>query len=71
MSKSNIDKLGWGIVAILLVIDGIRHAITGQLWGRVRLSDSVPVSEGWQVVTLGLVEAMFGLYFAWRLLKKQ
>ena len=70
MWNKKIDKIGWGIVALILVADGIRLAVTGQLWSRVRLSDQVPVSEGWHIVILGIVEAVVGLYIAYRLLRK-
>jgi len=65
----NTDRLGRGIVALILVVDGAHHAVTGKLWGRLRLAESIPVSEGWHIVFLGIVEAVAGLILAYNLIK--
>jgi len=71
MLNKDMTRFGWGVVALILVVDGVRHAVTGQLWGRVRLAESVPVSEGWHVVAIGIAEAAFGLYLAYRMFRKK
>ena len=68
MWNKDITRVGWGIVAMILVYDGLTHAVTGQAWGRIKGAGILPVSEGWQVVILGLLEAAFGLYLGYRLL---
>lgn len=70
MLRGKADDIGWAIVSILLVVDGIHHAVTRQIWSRVRLPESMPVSEGWHVAALGIIEAMVGLYIAWRIYKR-
>jgi len=69
MLNKNVDKLGWLIVAVLLVYDGVHHAITGKIMSKIYVG--AVVTEGWQVVALGIIEALVGVYVGWHWLKKK
>jgi len=34
------------------------------------MADSIPVLEGWPVITVGIIELLIGVYLGWRQLKK-
>ena len=64
-------RFGWGVVAVILVYDGMTHAATGKIWGRLK-GDGLPaVAEGWPVIALGLLEVGIGVYLAYRLLSRK
>jgi len=69
MLNKNVDKLGWAIVAAILIYDGIHHAITGKIMSKINLG--AVATEGWHVVALGIIEALVGVYLGWRLLSKK
>jgi len=73
MSKWNPDatRIGWGIVALILVYGGLQHVASGRIWGRIRGGGTDPALEGWPVIVIGLVEASAGAYLAYRLLRKR
>ncbi len=70
MSNRSGRVIGWGLVALVLVYDGLTHAATGKVWPRLKGEEILPVMEGWPVIVLGLVEAAFGIYLGSRLLVK-
>lgn len=69
MLNKNVDKLGWLIVAGILIYDGVHHAITGKIMSKINLG--AVATEGWHVVLLGIAEALIGVYLAWYWLTKK
>jgi uncharacterized membrane protein len=67
----NVDltRLGWLIVGIVLSVSGIRHMIAPEIYGRVRVSGSPPLMEGWPVFLIGLVELAVGITLVVRFVK--
>lgn len=71
MWKHDITRwLWWGVVFVLLY-DGVTHAASGTLWGRLKGAGLTPVAEGWPVVALGVLEAGIGLFAGYRLLRRR
>jgi len=68
MLNKNVDKLGWGIVSAILIVDGITGAITGKIMSKI--NPGTVATEGWHVVVISIVEALIGVYLAWRLMRK-
>lgn len=68
MWNRDITRGLWWVVTFVLVYDGVTHAVTGTAWGRLKGAGMAPVSEGWPVVALGILEAAIGLYLGYRLL---
>jgi len=69
MLNKNVDKLGGVIVAVILIADGVHHAITGKIMSKINLG--AVATEGWHVVALGIIEALVGVYLAWHWLMKK
>jgi len=57
-------RLGWLIVAAILLYSGVEHMVTQTLYGRVRI-DNTPLLQGGVVVLLGLVEVLLGIALIW------
>jgi len=67
--NQDITPVGWFIVSVILIIDGLRVLIGGKIYGKVRTSATVPL-EGWYVHVIGGIELAIGSYLCYRLLRK-
>ena len=56
-----MNRLGVFVVSAILLWDGVSKALSGKLYGKVRLEGLPPLSSGWRVHTLGVVEGLVGL----------
>lgn len=54
------------IVSLILIVDGLRVLIRDKIYGKVRMSTTVPL-EGWYVHLIGGIELGAGLYLCYRL----
>jgi hypothetical protein len=64
--NTDITRLGWAIVGVILAYSGINHMITLKIYTKVRMSDTPPSLEGFPVFFIGLAEVTIGvLLLAW------
>jgi uncharacterized membrane protein len=69
--NKDITRFGWIIAGVILVVSGIRHALTRELYGRVRISGAPPLLVGRPVLFAGLAELAIGiLLLAWFIRKR-
>ena len=63
-------RIGWIAVAIILVIDGVSTAWTGEIFGKVRMAETGPLLQGWYVHLIGVIEALFGATLIYRFMRR-
>jgi uncharacterized membrane protein len=66
MPSMDALKIGWTIVAIMLVFSGIHDIMVPEIYGRVRLPESEPLLKGASVVLLGIAELGLGIFLLYR-----
>ena len=67
----DITRFGWIVVGVILVVSGVRHALTRELYGRVRISGAPSLLTGRPVLAAGLAELALGiLLLAWFIRKR-
>lgn len=69
--NKDITAWGWFIVALILVVTGIQHTVTAELYSRVRMSGDAPWLQGWPVVLIGIAELLFGLALLYWIIKQR
>ena len=67
--RKDITRFGWFIAGLILAYSGMQHMVTQQLFGKIRMMDSVPSLQGWPVLVLGLLELMAGIFFIIRFVR--
>ena len=69
--NKEITRFGWIIAGVILVVSGVRLAMTRELYGRVRVSGAPPLLVGKPVLAAGLAELALGiLLLAWFVRKR-
>lgn len=60
MNRDTQTRIGWIIVALIIIWTGLRNLITGKIYGKVVTGTTRPI-EGWFVHFLGLVLFIAGV----------
>lgn len=69
-ASSRARRLGWSVVGAVLLGSGLRHMWLPEIYGRVRLANSLPIMHGWPVALVGLLEFAGGIYLIYRMWKR-
>ena len=66
MPSTDARRIGWTVVAIVLLVSGVNEIMVPEIYGRVRLPESEPLLKGVPVILLGIVQLGLGVFLLYR-----